>query len=80
MFILYMMASFLPAELELWKQKFRDLEKISTKEILTTLSCENKQNIEAVSTEVPKLMNQLKVSLQPLSTMNATVFCAELIL
>lgn len=47
------------AELELWKQKFKELEKISSKEILTKISCETNNNIETVSTEVTKLQKQL---------------------
>ncbi|KAM5140908.1 kinesin-like protein KIF20B isoform 2-T3 [Mantella aurantiaca] len=49
----------LAEELELWKQKYRELEKISSKEILTKLSCET-NNMETVSTEVTKLQNQLR--------------------
>ncbi|XP_018418344.1 PREDICTED: kinesin-like protein KIF20B [Nanorana parkeri] len=50
----------LAEELELWKQKYRELAKISSKEILTKLSCETNNNVETVNSEVTKLQNQLK--------------------
>ncbi|XP_068114733.1 kinesin-like protein KIF20B isoform X2 [Hyperolius riggenbachi] len=50
----------LAKELELWKQKYSELGKISSIDILTKISTETNNNLETSSTEQIKLQNQLK--------------------
>ncbi|KAM9325023.1 kinesin-like protein KIF20B [Gastrophryne carolinensis] len=49
----------LAEELELWKHKYKELEKISNREILTKMSNETNNNMETVSSEVTKLQAEL---------------------
>ncbi|XP_072280998.1 kinesin-like protein KIF20B [Pyxicephalus adspersus] len=49
----------LAKEVGIWKHKYRELEKNSSKEILTKLTCETNNNMETVGTEVTKLQNQI---------------------
>ncbi|XP_063817749.1 kinesin-like protein KIF20B isoform X2 [Pseudophryne corroboree] len=52
-------AAALSEKLEMWKQRYRELDNVSGKETLTKLSCGINENTEAGNAEMTKLQNRL---------------------